>query len=42
MVCRSGRRSGSATHTINSHGFKAINMEGGMVAWAAEKYPIAM
>lgn len=40
MVCRSGARSGSATFTLNSNGFKAINMEGGMISWIAEKFPV--
>jgi rhodanese-related sulfurtransferase len=34
MVCRSGRRSENATTILNSNGYKAINMEGGMIAWS--------
>jgi len=41
MVCRSGARSGSATSILNSKGYKAINMEGGMMYWTYEKYPVA-
>ena len=33
MVCRSGARSQSATNTLKSQGFNAINMNGGMNAW---------
>jgi rhodanese-related sulfurtransferase len=40
MVCRIGVRSGNATFLLQSQGFKAINLEGGMISWAALKYPI--
>lgn len=30
MVCRSGGRSGRACQLLDSHGFKVINMAGGM------------
>jgi rhodanese-related sulfurtransferase len=33
MVCRSGGRSGRATQFLESHGYKVINMTGGMLAW---------
>jgi rhodanese-related sulfurtransferase len=33
MVCQSGGRSGRACQLMNSHGFKVINMAGGMDAW---------
>ncbi len=33
MVCRSGGRSGSATQFLESHGYKAVNMVGGMLDW---------
>ncbi|WP_342513470.1 rhodanese-like domain-containing protein [Sporosarcina sp. FSL K6-1522] len=33
MVCRSGGRSGKATQLLASHGFKVVNMAGGMLAW---------
>ncbi|WP_053365236.1 rhodanese-like domain-containing protein [Bacillus sp. FJAT-27245] len=33
MVCRSGGRSGQACQFLDSHGFKTINMAGGMLAW---------
>jgi rhodanese-related sulfurtransferase len=33
MVCRSGGRSGRASQLLEEHGFKVINMTGGMLAW---------
>ncbi|MCP8970203.1 rhodanese-like domain-containing protein [Ectobacillus ponti] len=33
MICRSGGRSGRATELLESHGYKVINMTGGMLAW---------
>ncbi|KIL49245.1 rhodanese-like domain-containing protein [Jeotgalibacillus soli] len=33
MVCRSGGRSGMASKLLESHGYKVINMTGGMMAW---------
>lgn len=33
IVCRSGGRSGRATEFLESHGFKVINMAGGMLSW---------
>ena len=33
MVCRSGGRSGKAAQLLASHGFKVVNMAGGMLAW---------
>lgn len=33
MVCRSGGRSGRACQLLDSHGFKVINMTGGMDAY---------
>lgn len=33
MYCRSGARSNTATTWLNSRGFKAINMEGGINEW---------
>ena len=35
MVCRSGARSANATQILNSKGYKATNLEGGMIAWTA-------
>jgi len=39
-VCRSGARSGRATETLRSWGFDAVNMAGGMQAWAAAGLPV--
>lgn len=33
IVCRSGRRSAQATSFLEENGYKATNMEGGMLAW---------
>jgi rhodanese-related sulfurtransferase len=33
VYCRSGGRSRSAINTLKTHGFNAINMEGGMNNW---------
>ncbi len=33
MVCRSGGRSVQATKFLESYGYKAVNMAGGMLAW---------
>lgn len=35
-ICRSGGRSSRATEFLDSHGFDAVNMVGGMKAWAAD------
>lgn len=39
-VCRSGRRSAFATQQLLAHGYTAINLTGGMAAWAAAGLPI--
>ena len=33
LVCRSGGRSGRAAQLLESHGYKVVNMAGGMLAW---------
>lgn len=33
MVCRSGARSGRASQFLDYHGYKVINMTGGMMSW---------
>ena len=33
MVCRSGGRSGRASQLLESHGYKVVNMAGGMMSW---------
>jgi len=39
-VCRSGKRSARATETLQSWGFDAANMAGGMKAWAESGLPV--
>lgn len=38
--CRSGNRSGRATEYLTKIGFKVLNMEGGILKWNGEKYPV--
>lgn len=33
IICRSGNRSGVATHFLNEQGYDAYNMVGGMIFW---------
>lgn len=33
VICRSGNRSQRGTRILSSHGFNAVNMLGGMMAW---------
>ena len=39
-VCRSGGRSAKATEQLKQWGFDAVNMTGGMKAWAAQGLPV--
>ena len=39
-VCKSGVRSARATETLVQMGFDAVNMTGGMKAWAASGLPV--
>ena len=39
-VCRSGARSARAAEALNSWGFDAVNVAGGMKAWAAAGLPV--
>ncbi len=39
-ICRTGRRSGNATDILATHGFKVLNVEGGMVQWNAKQLPV--
>lgn len=36
IVCRSGGRSGQATQYLESYGYSAVNMAGGMLDWEGE------
>ncbi|WP_394235885.1 rhodanese-like domain-containing protein [Niallia oryzisoli] len=33
MVCRSGGRSSRASQFLENHGFRVVNMTGGMLSW---------
>ncbi len=39
VYCRTGRRSTSAAEILQKHGFKVMNMEGGITRWRAEHFP---
>ena len=39
-ICRSGRRSGEATHRLRTAGVDAVNVAGGMLAWEAADPPV--
>jgi rhodanese-related sulfurtransferase len=39
-VCRSGNRSSSATRQLSSAGFRAANLQGGMIAWTRSGLPV--
>lgn len=40
VVCRSGRRSAEATRALVAWGYDAVNLAGGMQAWAAAGLPV--
>ncbi|HEX2850637.1 MAG TPA: rhodanese-like domain-containing protein [Acidimicrobiales bacterium] len=40
VVCRSGNRSARAASLLAHSGFDALNLEGGMQAWAAAGLPV--
>ncbi len=40
-VCRAGGRSARAAAFLAEQGFRTVNLDGGMQAWAAENYPLA-
>lgn len=39
-VCRSGARSGAAARQLAGAGYRALNLQGGMMAWQHADYPI--
>jgi len=39
-ICRSGPRSSAVTAALIGAGYDAVNVDGGMRAWAAEDYPV--
>ncbi len=39
-VCHSGNRSSHATRLLSSRGYTAINLRGGMIAWAGAGLPV--
>jgi rhodanese-related sulfurtransferase len=40
VMCRSGGRSGVVTEALQGLGFEAVNLAGGIQAWAAEERPV--
>ena len=40
VYCRSGRRSANAAEMLAEKGFKAVNLEGGIIAWKNEQMPV--
>ena len=39
VMCRSGARSAQVAQFLNTQGRDALNLEGGIIAWAAEGLP---
>jgi DMSO/TMAO reductase YedYZ molybdopterin-dependent catalytic subunit len=42
VVCRSGGRSAAVTESLRAWGFDAVNLSGGMCAWAAAGLPVVI
>ncbi|MFJ7769390.1 rhodanese-like domain-containing protein [Streptomyces sp. NPDC097107] len=40
VICRSGHRSQQAAHLLAERGAQAVDVEGGMNAWAAAGHPV--
>ncbi|HEY7046376.1 MAG TPA: rhodanese-like domain-containing protein [Jatrophihabitantaceae bacterium] len=40
VVCKVGGRSAQVTAWLNQQGYRATNLEGGMIAWAAARRPM--
>jgi rhodanese-related sulfurtransferase len=40
VVCKMGGRSAQVTAWLNQHGYEAMNLDGGMLAWASAGRPM--
>src|SRR6476661_6178240 len=40
VVCKMGGRSAQVTAWLNQHGYAAVNLDGGMLAWATSGRPM--
>jgi len=40
LICQSGNRSGQVADYLTRHGYLAINVDGGTLAWLASGFPI--
>ncbi|MDE6322023.1 MAG: rhodanese-like domain-containing protein, partial [Muribaculaceae bacterium] len=40
IYCRSGRRSNDAARYLSKHGYKVVDMDGGILSWDAHGLPI--
>jgi len=40
VYCRSGRRSNEAAEFLSSKGYKVVDLDGGILAWEKEGFPI--
>lgn len=40
LYCRSGERSGAAADAFEASGYDAVNIEGGLLAWAEDGLPL--
>ena len=40
LICASGNRSGQVAEYLTRHGYLAINVDGGTLAWLASGFPI--
>jgi rhodanese-related sulfurtransferase len=40
VYCRSGRRSRNAVTLLAREGYRALNLEGGIIEWHNQKYPV--
>ncbi len=42
VYCRTGHRSTAATEILLKHGYKALNMTGGITRWRSESLPVVI